>query len=149
MIRIGNPEETLHDWGFYSQVLFGFDRNWSAGLRYEFASGAGESRVDGGDWLQGKDLYGRDRDPYRDTRVRVSPLLVYQPTEFTRFRLQFNQEWADHLRDRKVLQITLNELNSSLPNFPVEFVLQDKGRAAWSVWLGAEFLIGHHPAHNF
>ncbi|MEQ8351764.1 MAG: hypothetical protein RH862_09790 [Leptospiraceae bacterium] len=149
MIRIGNPEETLHDWGYYSQLLFGFERTWSVGLRYEFASGSGESRVDGGDWLEGKDLYGRDRDPYRDTRVRVSPLLVYQPTEYTRFRLQFNQEWADHLRDRKVLQISLNELNSSLPNYPVEFILQDKGRAAWSVWLGAEFLIGHHPAHKF
>ncbi len=149
MIRIGNPEETLHDWGYYSQILVGVKREWSVGLRYEFASGAGESRVDGGDWLSGKDLYGRDRDPYRDTRTRVSPLLVYQPTEFTRFRLQYNQERADHLRDRKVLTISLNELNSSLPNYPVEFILQDKGKAAWSVWLGAEFLIGHHPAHQF
>ncbi|MCB1171404.1 MAG: hypothetical protein KDK25_13750, partial [Leptospiraceae bacterium] len=95
------------------------------------------------------DLFGRDRDPARDTRVRVSPLIIYQPSEFTRFRLQYNQEWADHLRDRKVLTLGLNEINASLPAYPVEFVLQDKGRAAWSVWIGAEFLIGHHPAHKF
>tara|TARA_Y100001937_G_scaffold23899_1_gene34163 strand:- start:191102 stop:192775 length:1674 start_codon:yes stop_codon:yes gene_type:complete len=149
MMRLANPEETLHDWGYYTQVLFGFVRTWSAGLRYEFASGAGESRVDGGDWVGGKDLFGRDRDPYRDTRVRISPLLQYQPSEFTRFRVQYNQEWADHTRQRKVLQIPLNELNSSLPAYPLEVVLQDKGRAAWSVWIGAEFLIGHHPAHKF
>lgn len=149
MLRLANPEETLHDWGYYTQLLLGFRRGWSAGIRYEFASGAGESRVDGGDWLGGKDLFGRDRDPYRDTRVRVAPLLIYQPSEFTRFRIQYNQEWADHLRDRKVLILGLNEINSALPAYPVEFVLQDNGRAAWSVWIGAEFLIGHHPAHKF
>ncbi|MCB1138595.1 MAG: hypothetical protein KDK23_07560 [Leptospiraceae bacterium] len=149
MARITNPKETLHDWGYYTQLVLGFVRGWSAGLRYEFASGSGESRVSGGEWLSGKDLFGRDRDPARDTRVRVSPLIIYQPSEFTRFRLQYNQEWADHLRDRKVLTLGLNEINASLPAYPVEFVLQDKGRAAWSVWIGAEFLIGHHPAHKF
>ena len=149
LTRIAHPEETLHDWGYYSQILLGFVRGWSAGLRYEFASGSGESRVAGGDWLEGQDLYGRDRDPYRDTRVRVSPLVIYQPTEFTRFRLQYNQEWSDHLRDRKVYVTTLDQINPSLPAVPYEFVLHDNGRAAWSVWIGAEFLIGYHPAHNF
>jgi hypothetical protein len=148
-IRIGNPTETLHDWGYYTQILFGFERGWTAGIRYEYASGSGESRVDGGNWISGMDIEGRDRDPYRDTRVRVSPLITYQPTHFTRFRFQYNQEWADHLRRRRVLQTSLNEVNPSLPAFPIEFVIQDQGRAAWSVWFGAEFIIGFHPAHPF
>ncbi len=36
-------EETLKDWGFYTQILYGFTSGWAAGLRYEYAAGSGES----------------------------------------------------------------------------------------------------------
>jgi hypothetical protein len=101
--------QTLRDWGAYTQVLCGFTPGWLAGLRYEFAAGSGDS------------VGGRDRDPFRDDRQRLSPLLVWQFSEFSRLRLQYNHDWADHL---------------------------DRGLAD-SVYLGLEVLIGAHPAHAY
>ncbi|MEW6297602.1 MAG: hypothetical protein AB1671_07660 [Thermodesulfobacteriota bacterium] len=104
------PGRTLHDWGLYTQGLFGFTYGWAAGLRYEYAGGSGRS------------IGGRRNDPFRNDRHRVSPLLVWQPTEFTRIRLQYNYD-----RTR----------------------LSDGGRNAHSVWLGFQWLLGTHPPHEY
>ena len=64
---------------------------------------------------------GRQNDPFRDNRVRVSPVLVWDLSEFSRLRLQFNYDHADHL----------------------EF------RDAYSLYLGLEVLFGAHPAHSY
>ncbi len=101
------PGEDLGDWGLYTQLLWGFLRDWSAGLRYEFVSGDGPS------------VGGRSMDPFRDERQRLSPVIVWTPTHFSRVRLQYNFDQADHLADD-----------------------------AHSVWLGFEVLIGKHPAHS-
>jgi hypothetical protein len=101
------PEETLYDWGLYTQVLYGFTPNWAAGLRYEYASGSG-----------GVD---RENNPFRDNRQRLSPLLVWDLSEFSRLRLQYNHDWADHL---------------------------PSGHAD-SIYLGLEVLFGAHPAHTY
>ena len=106
------PRKTLRDWGFYTQALYGFSYGWAAGLRYEFATGSGASVGV---------FNGREADPFRDDRHRISPLLVWHPSEFSRFRLQYNYDRADHLER------------------------QD----AHSVWLGVEFLYGAHPAHKY
>jgi hypothetical protein len=106
------PRQTLRDWGFYTQTLYGFRYGWATGLRYEYASGSGASVL----------AYdGRKNDPFRDDRHRISPLLAWHPSEFSRIRLQYNYDRADHL-DR-----------------------QD----AHSVWLGVEFFYGAHPAHKY
>lgn len=108
--HLGNlPGTTLHDWGLYSQLLYGFRYGWSAGLRYEYAAGSGQS------------VGGRAADPLRDDRHRISPLLTWRPTEFSRLRLQYNLDHAQFLGD------------------------------GWesSVWLGIEVLYGQHPAHNY
>jgi hypothetical protein len=102
-------EETLKDWGFYAQILYGFMPRWAAGLRYEYATGSGES------------INGRNNDPFRDDRSRISPLLTWMLTEFSRVRIQYNYDHADHLPDKE----------------------------AHSVWLGIEFMYGVHPAHSF
>ena len=104
--------QKLEDWGFYAQLLWGFTRNWSTGVRYEFAGGAGESAGD---------FTSRDDDPFRNDRHRVSPLISWNATEFSRLRLQYNFDTADHL----------------------------SGNEAHSVWLGAEVLIGKHPKHQY
>lgn len=104
---------TLKDWGFYVQGLYGFNGLWSAGLRYEYASGSGDNLEHEGSYP------GRRDDPFRDNRSRISPLLVYSPSEFSRIRLQYNYDHADHLRSD-----------------------------AHTVWLGFEALIGAHPAHD-
>jgi len=106
------PRATLRDYGFYTQALYGFTYGWAAGLRYEYATGSGESVLT---------YDGRRNDPFRDDRHRVSPLLVWHPSEFSRIRLQYNYDRADHLERSD----------------------------AHSVWLGVEFLYGAHPAHKY
>ena len=63
----------------------------------------------------------RSSDPFRGARQRVSPLLVFHPSEFARLRLQYN--W-DH----------------------EHFLDQDDEH---SVWAGIEFMLGSHPAHSY
>lgn len=107
------PGAILRDAGVYTQLLYGFHHRWAAGVRYEFAGGSGDSVMEG-------ELASREQDPERDDRHRISPLLVWQPTEFSRFRLQYNFDHAGHLDSD-----------------------------AHTVWLGAEVLFGAHPAHTF
>lgn len=104
------PGRTLHDWGLYTQMLYGFRYGWAAGLRYEYAGGSEQS------------LGGKQNDPFRANRHRVSPLLVWHPSEFSRIRLQYNYDHADQLRG---------------------------GKDAHSVWLGFEFMYGAHAAHQY
>ena len=92
-----------------NRLLYGFRHGWAAGLRVEYANGDGNS------------VEGRSQDPLRDERFRLSPLLVFWPTEFSRLRLQYNYDWADHLDDNE----------------------------AHTVWLGLEAQFGPHPAHKY
>jgi len=118
------PRETLKDWGFYSQLLWGFRRNWAAGIRFEYASGSGyDVNVDFNTGTV--QFVSRNSDPFRNDRYRISPLLVWQPTEFSRFRLQYNY---DHFSEQ-------------VPEF--------SRRDAHSVWLGVEFMLGAHAAHKY
>jgi len=106
------PSDTLTDWGFYAQALWGFRPRWSAGLRYEYATADGES--------VGL-VESRSADPFRDDRHRISPLLMWSATEFSRVRLQYNLDRAEFTED---------DLNHTF-------------------WVGLEFLFGSHPAHRF
>jgi hypothetical protein len=108
------PEDTLRDWGLYSQVLYGFRYGWAAGLRGEYESGSGSSVADGV-------LAPRSDDSLRDDRLRLSPLLVWHPTEFSRFRLQYNYDHADFL----------------------------SGDDAHTIWVGGEVLYGKHAVHKY
>jgi len=103
------PGDTLHDRGGYAYVLWGFTRDWAAGLRLELARSSGAGLVPS------------DLDPRRDDRQRWSPLLVWHPSHFSRVRLQYDLDVADHLAHDR----------------------------AHSVWLGLEFLVGSHPAHTY
>jgi hypothetical protein len=103
------PARTLFDWGIYSELFWGFRYPWGLGLRYEYATGTGQS------------VGGRENDAFRDNRQRLSPLVSYQPTEFSRIRLQYNWDRADMAPTRD----------------------------ANSVWTSFEILFGAHPAHNF
>jgi hypothetical protein len=102
------PSDHLTDWGGYVQALYGFQRPWAAGLRLEYGDGSGSS------------FGGRQDDPFRSTRFRASPLLVYQMSEFSRLRLQANYDRARDLDDDDAL----------------------------SFWLGLEFSLGSHAAHT-
>jgi hypothetical protein len=77
----GLPSETLRDWGFYSQVLWGFHPRWVAGLRGEYANG-NTGAFD-------------PEDVFRGERVRVSPALTFYPSEFSKIRLQYNYDQGE------------------------------------------------------
>jgi hypothetical protein len=100
---------TIEDWGLYSQLAWGFSPGWETGLRVDYATGNDDG------------LEERDSDPSRCDRVRVSPMLAYRPTEYSRIRLQYNYDDADFLEDGE----------------------------AHSVWAGLEILYGAHPAHKY
>ncbi len=101
----GLPQETLRDWGFYSQALWGFKPRWVAGLRGEYANGN-----------KGAD---DPNDVYRNERMRVSPDITFYPSEFSKFRLQFDYDHGALFGDQ------------------------------YSVWFQIEFLLGAHAAHKF
>jgi hypothetical protein len=117
------PGETLEDWGFYAQILWGFARNWAVGIRGEYGTGSGADVAFEDDGMGNVSVVGapRNQDPFRGDRARVSPLLLFQPTEFSRLRLQYNFDDADFLI----------------------------GNTAHTVWAGLEFLFGAHPAHGY
>ena len=73
-------EETFRDWGFYSQVLWGFKKGWVAGVR--------------GDYLHMQESAFTD-DETRQSRSRISADLTWYPTEFSKIRLQYNHDFLE------------------------------------------------------
>lgn len=63
-------------------------------------------------------------DPSRDRRSRFSPMVLWTPSHFTRIRLQYNYDHAQHLE-------------------------AEHSGESHGVWLGIDFMIGKHPAHRF
>lgn len=112
------PKTTLRDWGLYTQVLWGFYPGWAAGLRYEYASGSGNDvhvHADEGEVVP----ISRNDDSFRCNRWRLSPLLAWYPSKFSRIRLQYNYDWSANLH-------------------PL---------SRHTFWLGFELMYGAHPAH--
>ena len=101
--------ETFHDWGLYSQVLWGFKKGWVAGIR--------------GDYVDMQDSKFTD-DLDRQPRWRISANLTWYPTEFSKIRLQYNQDFLEE-----------------------NFFLS--GRQVESIFLQWEFILGAHGAHKF
>jgi hypothetical protein len=76
------PRELLKDWGFYSQVAYGFRKGWVAALRFDYVDRFHEAAYEL--------VYGDD--PERARRWRVSPNLTWYPSEFSKIRLQYNYD---------------------------------------------------------
>ena len=108
----GNPSlpgQTLRDHGGYLYGLVGWDNGFAAGLRCEYATGSGASYL-------GDGMFGRNMDPFRADRIRISPMMQYQVSQFSRIRLQYDYDDSAHLSG-----------------------------TAHSVWLGFEVLLGAQP----
>lgn len=99
------PAERIQDYGFYSQVLWGFQPRWVTGLR--------------GEWAAGNQAAYDTHDVFRGERVRLSPVLTFFPSEFSKIRLQYNYDHGQFFGDEH------------------------------SIWLQLEFLLGAHGAHKF
>jgi len=98
------PAATFQDWGTYLQVNYGYKAGHVVGLRVERVAG------DQGD----------PQDEALAPRWRVSPVLTWFPTEYSKLRLQYNFDRGDAF-----------------------------AHAEHSVWLQLEFLLGAHAAHKF
>ena len=101
--------ETFHDWGMYSQVLWGFKKGWVAGVRGDYVHMQGSTYTD---------------DLDRQSRWRLSANVTWYPTEFSKIRLQYNQDFLEQ-----------------------NFFLS--AREVESVFLQWEFILGAHGAHKF
>jgi hypothetical protein len=92
-LRSGAPAllggEILTDYGFYSQLLYGFRPGWVAGLRFDYVSGQTADYEGRALALDGALL---ERDPQRAQRWRLSPNLTWYPSEFSKLRLQYNYD---------------------------------------------------------
>ena len=97
------PSEILHDRGMYSELLYGIKPRVVAGFRGEFAGGNPAAFS--------SDL--------RTNRYRFSPNLTWYPSEFSKFRIQYNYDHRTGLG------------------------------ADHSLWMQFEFLLGAHAAHKF
>jgi TolA-binding protein len=101
--------ETFHDWGLYSQVLWGFKKGWVIGVRGDYVDMQGSEFTD---------------DLDRQSRWRLSANVTWYPTEFSKIRLQYNQDFLEQ-----------------------NFFLS--AREVESVFLQWEFILGAHGAHKF
>ena len=102
--------DTLHDWGLYTQLLWGFH---SVGRRSPLRVRERQRAEQDG---------GRQADFLRDDRHRVAPLIVWQPSEFSRIRLQYDFDHAEFLLRRRT-----------------------PTACGWAI----EVLYGAHPAHQY
>lgn len=98
------PGGALKDAGGYTQLLWGYAPGWVAGARAEYAD---SDSLDTGDSL-------------RDRRTRYALNLTHYFSEYSKLRLQFNRDRAEHLAG-----------------------------PANAVWLQYEIGIGRHAAHTF
>ncbi|HVZ65302.1 MAG TPA: hypothetical protein VG936_12080 [Lacunisphaera sp.] len=81
----GLPAESLRDYGFYSQLVYGFKPRWIAGVRFDSVNGnAGAFDPS---------------DPFRGRRWRFSPDVTFLPSEFSKVRLQYNHDHGEQFGD--------------------------------------------------
>jgi hypothetical protein len=72
--------ELLKDWGFYTQLAYGFRKGWVTALRFDYVDRIHAAAYEA--------IYGDDSE--RARRWRVSPNLTWYPSEFSKIRLQYN-----------------------------------------------------------
>lgn len=111
------PEGDLDDWGAYTQLIYRFAKRWNAGVRFDFVDTEDEITLEedeeGGEEEEEATLglFGKE--------LRYSAMLTFNPTEFSRIRLQY--EFDD-------------------PGFADSF---------HAVFLQFQYSIGAHGAHPF
>ncbi|MBF2054422.1 MAG: hypothetical protein IGS03_13300 [Candidatus Sericytochromatia bacterium] len=89
---------SLNQSGLYSQLIWRFDQQWRTGLRADLIT------QDSLNTLPGAPLPGRG-----------SAMLEYNPTEFTRFRLQYNLDYSRQLGpDRPLLHEVFLQFNLAM-----------------------------------
>jgi hypothetical protein len=110
--RSQTPDENLKDWGFYSEAVYRFAKRWNTGIRFGLTDTSTPVPIQPGDSEdQMLGLPGRE--------YRISPMLTFSPTEFTRFKLEY------------------------------DFTDPDFANKVSAIFLQFEWAIGAHGAHPF
>lgn len=121
------PEETLEDYGFYAEAMYRFAKRWNTGLRFDFTdtrTPIHEEHEDDHDHEheEEEDDHGHVHDDVLGLlgrAYRISPMLTFNPTEFSRIRLQY------------------------------DYLNQDYGPNQHAIFLQFQYAIGAHGAHPF
>jgi hypothetical protein len=77
------------DYGFYSQVAYGFHKGWVTALRFDYVFPEEQAQYER--------ILGPDLD--RASRWRISPNLTWYPSEFSKLRLQYNFDHRNQIGD--------------------------------------------------
>jgi len=104
------PEETLENWGWYAQSVYRFAKRWNAGFRFgiiDTKTPVTEVEEDG--VIEPTNLFASIRNEEGEEEeamlgllgrtYRISPMLTFNPSEFSQIRLQYdylNQDFAEN-----------------------------------------------------
>ena len=84
--------------GWYAQGVYQFTKRWSAGLRYASVNSQNAPRL----------LTGSTLDSFGHSPNAATGLIEYDPSEFSRFRVQFTRDMSDLQRnDELMMQYTV------------------------------------------
>ncbi len=94
------PDENLKDWGFYAQLIYRFAKRWNVGVRYGMTDT--DTPVQEEEELEiepeGVLSVARNEEGEEEEEMlgllgrayRISPMLTFNPTEYSRIRLQYD-----------------------------------------------------------
>jgi len=104
------PEETLENWGWYAELVYRFAKRWNSGFRFGIIDTNTpvqevEERAD----IEPSNLFTSIRSEEAEEEdgmlgllgrtYRISPMLTFNPSEFSQIRLQYdylNQDFAEN-----------------------------------------------------
>ncbi|MBM4054826.1 MAG: hypothetical protein FJ264_09180 [Planctomycetes bacterium] len=84
----GLSNETLNNWGAYSQIAWGFKKRWVAGFRVDYVDGLKE--FEGHEEEEEEEGHHHHGEGLGFERLRFSPNLTFYSSEFSKIRLQYN-----------------------------------------------------------
>lgn len=104
------PEETLENWGWYAQSVYRFAKRWNAGFRFGIIdTNTPVTEVEEDGVIEPTNLFASIRNEEGEEEeamlgllgrtYRISPMLTFNPSEFSQIRLQYdylNQDFAEN-----------------------------------------------------
>src|SRR3972149_5860468 len=98
------PEKTLDDWGAYAQLIYRFAKRWNTGFRFDFVD-TDDPVIPADDELGAENLLRVIRQEAEEEEeeilgllgkeLRYAFMLTFNPTEFSRIRLQYEFDDPD------------------------------------------------------
>jgi len=124
------PEETLENWGWYAQSVYRFAKRWNAGFRFGIIdTNTPVTEVEEGEDIEATNLFATIRNEEGEEEeamlgllgrtYRISPMLTFNPSEFSQIRLQY------------------------------DYLSQDFAENQHAIFLQFQYAIGAHGAHPF